>query len=184
MIGFEGANLLSETTVFQDATTGLRVEQSTNQTYGRIYLGGRLGHQGHGISGAEYQNRPGLSRLITHLKEFDVLIMSESSRLGRDMARNTMYVVDIIEDDVQIWYYLTDEEEKADTPEQRVMLMLKSYASEVERHKASQRSRSAQPGAEAYLSCRNFFERSISGFEFFAGTFCRILDQYFCPCDG
>ena len=96
-----------------------------------------------GISGAEYQNRPGLLRLMNHVKEFDVLVMSESSRLGRDMTRNATYVVDILESDVRIFYYLTDEEEKADTPEQKIMLTLRSYASEVERQKASQRSRDA-----------------------------------------
>jgi site-specific DNA recombinase len=96
-----------------------------------------------GISGAEYQNRPGLLRLMNHVKEFDVLVMSESSRLGRDMTRNATYVVDILESDVRIFYYLTDEEEKADTPEQKIMLTLRSYASEVERQKASQRARDA-----------------------------------------
>ena len=44
---------------------------------------------------------------------FDMLIMSEASRLGRDMTRNAAYVVSIIEAGVRIWYYLTDEEERA-----------------------------------------------------------------------
>ena len=33
-----------------------------------------------GISGAEYVNRPGFARLLTNLKRFDVLVMSEPSR--------------------------------------------------------------------------------------------------------
>ena len=41
-----------------------------------------------GISGAEYQNRPGLINLLAHVKEFDFLVMSESARFGRDMLRN------------------------------------------------------------------------------------------------
>ncbi len=96
-----------------------------------------------GISGAEFQNRPGFLRLLTHLKKFDVLIMSEPSRLGRDMLRNAYHVGEILDAGVRIFYYLTDEEEKAETPEQKIMLTLKSYASEVERQKASQRSRDA-----------------------------------------
>ncbi|MEW8051322.1 MAG: recombinase family protein [Candidatus Thiodiazotropha sp.] len=96
-----------------------------------------------GISGAEYQNRPGFTRLLTNLKDFDVLLMSESSRLGRDMLRNAYHVGEIIDNGVRIFYYLTEEEEKADTPEQKIMITLKSYASEVEREKASQRSRDA-----------------------------------------
>jgi len=101
-----------------------------------------------GVSGAEYVNRPGFARLIASLPKrgeppFDVLIMSEASRLGRDMARNTMYVLTLIEAGVRIFYYLTDEEEKADSPEQKIMVTLRGYASEVERMKAGQRSRDA-----------------------------------------
>ncbi len=61
-----------------------------------------------GISGAEYQNRPGFSRLLTRVKEFDVLVMSESSRLGRDMLRNAYHLGEILDADVRIFYYLTD----------------------------------------------------------------------------
>jgi site-specific DNA recombinase len=96
-----------------------------------------------GVSGAEYQNRPGFTRLLARLKEFNVLVMSEPSRLGRDMLRNAYHVGEILDAGVRIFYYLTDEEEMADTPEQKIMLTLKSYASEVERQKASQRSRDA-----------------------------------------
>lgn len=95
------------------------------------------------ISGAEYVNRPGMHRLLNNLKSFDAIVMSESSRFGRDMARNTSYIINIVENGVRIFYYLTDEEEKAETPEQRLMITVKSYASEVERQKASQRSRDA-----------------------------------------
>jgi site-specific DNA recombinase len=99
-----------------------------------------------GISGGEYVNRPGFTRLLASLPKrgkppFDVLVMSEASRLGRDMLRNAACVVEIIESGVQIWYYLSDEQEHADTPEQRVMVTLRSYASEVERLKAGQRAR-------------------------------------------
>jgi hypothetical protein len=45
--GLEVTNLLSETTTFQDRLTGLRVEQQTNQHYGRFYLGARLGLHDH-----------------------------------------------------------------------------------------------------------------------------------------
>ena len=96
-----------------------------------------------GVSGAEYLNRPSLFKLLDHLKDFDKLVMSESSRLGRDMTRNSYYLTTIIEAGIEVFYYLTDEQEKADTPEARLMLTLKSYASEVERQKASERSRDA-----------------------------------------
>jgi len=99
-----------------------------------------------GISGAEYVNRPGLAQLLACLPKrgkppFDVLVMSEPSRLGRDITRNAAFVVSIIESGVRIFYYLTDEEEKADTPEQQIVLTLRGYASAVERLKAGQRTR-------------------------------------------
>jgi DNA invertase Pin-like site-specific DNA recombinase len=96
-----------------------------------------------GISGAEFHNRPGLKRLLNDLKQFDVVIMSEVSRLGRDMLRNAVVIDEIVAKGRRLFYYLSNEEEKADTPEQRVMVTLKSYAAEVEREKASQRSRDA-----------------------------------------
>lgn len=48
VFGFDFIVMLTETTEFQDSVTGLRVEQQTSQNYMRFYLGGRLGHQGHG----------------------------------------------------------------------------------------------------------------------------------------
>ncbi len=96
-----------------------------------------------GISGAEFKGRPGLSRMLNSLEHFDVLIMSEASRLGRDMTRNAFYLGEITDHGVRVFYYLSREEEKFDTPETRLMATLRGYASEVEREKASQRSRDA-----------------------------------------
>lgn len=47
--GFEGLNLLSETTEFFDDVTGLRVEQQTSQNYFRLYVGGQAGGHGNGF---------------------------------------------------------------------------------------------------------------------------------------
>lgn len=44
--GFEVINLLSETVEFRDRVTGLKVEQQTDQNYGRFFLGSQIG--GHG----------------------------------------------------------------------------------------------------------------------------------------
>lgn len=96
-----------------------------------------------GISGAEFKDRPGLSRMLNSLESFDVLVMSEASRLGRDMTRNAFYLGEITDHDVRVFYYLSREEEKFNTPETRLMATLRGYASEVEREKASQRSRDA-----------------------------------------
>ncbi len=126
-----------------------------------------------GISGGEYVNRPGLARLLATMPKhgkppFDVLVMSESSRLGRDMLRNASLVVDLIESGVKIFYYLTDEEELADTPEQRFMAVARSFASEVERVKAGERTRAkltpkAQQGFSTGGSCFGYDTFEVMG---------------------
>lgn len=100
-----------------------------------------------GVSGAEFERRRGLLRMMAQLakkpRPFDVIVMSEISRLGRDMVRNAVVIDDIRNAGVRIFYYLTNDEEHADTPEQRVMVTLKSFAAEVERARAAERTRDA-----------------------------------------
>jgi len=47
--GLEVVSLLSKVKKFQDGTTGLRVEQHTDQVYGRLFVGGELGPHGNGF---------------------------------------------------------------------------------------------------------------------------------------
>jgi hypothetical protein len=47
--GLEAASLMSKVKKFQDRLTGLRVEQHTDQFYGRLLAGGRLGPHGNGF---------------------------------------------------------------------------------------------------------------------------------------
>lgn len=47
--GIEVSSLLSKVKVFQDQLTGLRVEQHTDQFYGRLFVGGELGPHGNGF---------------------------------------------------------------------------------------------------------------------------------------
>lgn len=92
-----------------------------------------------GVSGAEFVKRPGLHELIKNTEEFDVVIMSELSRMGRDADRTALYLIDLYESGKRIFYYLTDEEEKLDNATSKFMLKVKAYTSEIEREKASQR---------------------------------------------
>src|SRR5207244_1993031 len=99
-----------------------------------------------GISGAEFKNRPELNRLLAGLPDrgappFDVLVMSEHSRLGRDMRNTTSTFGRIIEAGVRVFFYMTDEELRLDTDEQEIMLSLRGYGSTGERSKAVVRSR-------------------------------------------
>jgi len=46
--GLEVTSLLSKVKTFQDQRTGFRVEQHTDQVYGRLFVGGELGPHGNG----------------------------------------------------------------------------------------------------------------------------------------
>jgi site-specific DNA recombinase len=74
---------------------------------------------------------------------FDVVVMSELSRLGRDMVNNAVVIGKIRDAGVQIFYYLTGTEESFDTPEQRFMAMATSFGAEIERARIAQRTRDA-----------------------------------------
>ncbi len=49
VVGVEGVNLLAQTVKFQDALTGLRVEQQTSQNYGRLFAGVQVGSHSSGF---------------------------------------------------------------------------------------------------------------------------------------
>ena len=95
------------------------------------------------VSGAEFgKRRPGFLRLINALKpkpEFQVLVMSEESRLGREQIQTAYALQQITDAGVQAWFYLTDQERKLDTAMDKVVLSLTNFAAEMEREKAQQR---------------------------------------------
>ena len=95
-----------------------------------------------GISGAEFVKRPGFIRLMNALKPkppFQVLIMSEESRLGREAIKTAYALQQITDEGVRVFSYLTDQEQKLDTAMNKIMGMLSGFASEIEREKAQQR---------------------------------------------
>ena len=96
-----------------------------------------------GISGAEFRNRPGLLKMLDHLKEFDVIVMSELSRLGREQTQTGSVLANIHSADVKVHFYLTDEELNFDSAIDKFLVNAVAFAAELEREKASQRSRDA-----------------------------------------
>jgi DNA invertase Pin-like site-specific DNA recombinase len=99
-----------------------------------------------GISGAEFKNRPAFVRLMNALKPrptFQILIMSEESRLGREQIEVSYALKQIVQAGVRVLYYLEDRERTLDSPTDKVMLALTSFASELERVKATQRTHDA-----------------------------------------
>jgi site-specific DNA recombinase len=96
-----------------------------------------------GISGAEFANRPGFLRLMNTVKPrapFQVLIMSEESRLGREAIETAYALKQLVTAGVRVFFYLEDRERTLDSPMDKIMLSLTAFADELEREKARQRT--------------------------------------------
>ena len=99
-----------------------------------------------GISGAEFTNRPGFLRLMNALKPralFQVLVMSEESRLGREAIETAYALKQLVQAGVRVFFYLEDRERTLDSPTDKIMLSLTAFADELEREKARQRTADA-----------------------------------------
>ena len=99
-----------------------------------------------GISGAEFVKRPGFIGLMNTLKpkpQFQFLVMSEESRLGREAIETSYVLKQIIDAGVRLFFYLEDRERTLDNAMDKVMLSLANFASEMEREKARQRTHEA-----------------------------------------
>lgn len=98
------------------------------------------------ISGAEFQNRPGYMRLLNALKPrapFEVLIVSELSRLGREQLETGYACKQLSKAGVRIFSYLENREIALDDAKDVFLLSAMNFAAEIEREKASQRVRDA-----------------------------------------
>ena len=96
-----------------------------------------------GISGAEFANRPGFLRLMNALRPtppFQVLIMSEEARLGREAIETAYALKQLVAAGVRVFFYLDDRERTLDSPTDKIMLSLTAFADELEREKARQRT--------------------------------------------
>jgi len=74
---------------------------------------------------------------------FQILIMSEESRLGRESIETNYTLKQILDAGVQVFYYLEDKEAILDSALDKMMVALTSFASEMEREKARQRTHDA-----------------------------------------
>ena len=99
-----------------------------------------------GISGAEFVKRPSFLRLMNAIKPrppFQVLIMSEESRIGRESIEASYALKQIIDAGVRVFFYLNDQERRLESALDKMMLSLTNFAAEMEREKASQRTHDA-----------------------------------------
>lgn len=125
-----------------------------------------------GVSGAEFGvRRPGFLALMAALKPrppFDVLVMSEESRLGRESIEVGYAFKQITGAGVRVFSYLTDSERTLDSALDKVMLSLVSFADEVERERARQRTfdamqRKARAGHVTGGRCFGYRNREVEG---------------------
>jgi site-specific DNA recombinase len=124
-----------------------------------------------GSAGAEFANRPGFLRLMNALKPrppFQVLVMSEESRLGREQIEVSYALKQIVSAGVRVFFYLEDRERTLDSPTDKIMLSLTAFADELEREKARQRTfdamlRKAKAGHVTGGACFGYRNRAITG---------------------
>ena len=124
-----------------------------------------------GISGAEFAKRPGLVRLLASLKPkpaFQVLIVSEESRLGRESIETAYVIKQLVMAGVRLFFYLEDKERTLDTPLDKIMLQLTNFADEMERERARSRTydamvRKAKAGYVTGGCCFGYDNVEISG---------------------
>lgn len=96
-----------------------------------------------GISGAEFDTRPGFLRLINALKprpRFGVLIMSEVSRLGREQIATAYALKQLSVAGVRCFSYLEDREVLLESATDKFLLGAMTFAADLEREKARQRT--------------------------------------------
>src|SRR5215470_5418167 len=98
------------------------------------------------VSGAEWKHRPEFNRLMAALEPrppFDVLIVSELSRIGRDPVRAPFYIQKIEEAGVSIWGYLRDRQIGVEDEDHETETMLESLMAGRERRRAQARTTDA-----------------------------------------
>lgn len=95
------------------------------------------------VSGAEFANRPGFVRLMTAVAQkprpFDVLVMSEESRLGREQIETAFALKQIVTAGIRVFTYLNGQERTLDGPMEKLLLSVSAFADEMERAKAAVR---------------------------------------------
>jgi DNA invertase Pin-like site-specific DNA recombinase len=95
------------------------------------------------VSGAEFATRPGFVRLMAALRPrppFQVLVMAEESRLGREQIEVAYALKQLSPAGVRVWLYLEDRERTLDSLTDKLLMSVTAFADELEREKARQRT--------------------------------------------
>lgn len=99
------------------------------------------------ITGAEFDRRPGLLRLLNSLKPrppFSALVVADKDRLGREQFETSYVLKMVLVAGVKVVEYQNrGQEVRLESPTDKLIMAVSNFASEVERTKASQRTRDA-----------------------------------------
>jgi site-specific DNA recombinase len=71
---------------------------------------------------------------------FQILVMSEESRLGREPIETSYALKQLLQAGVRVFFYMEDRERTLDSPTDKLLLSVQSFADELEREKARQRT--------------------------------------------
>jgi len=99
-----------------------------------------------GVSGAEFAKRPGLMRLIAALKPkapFDVLIVTDRDRLGREQIETSFVLKQIITAGVRVFEVSRNQEIMLTSPADKVLASVTAFAGELEREQSRVRTHAA-----------------------------------------
>jgi DNA invertase Pin-like site-specific DNA recombinase len=97
------------------------------------------------VSGAEFAKLHARRQMVADAEagKFETLIVSEQSRLGRDMIEVAYTIKQVAESGVKIYGYLDGQELSVEDEVQQAMTMLRGFASASERRQTSKRVRDA-----------------------------------------
>ena len=111
-----------------------------------------------GISGVEFARRPAFVRLMNAVagkpRPFDVLVMSEESRLGREQIETSYATKQIITAGIRVFFYLTDAERTLDSPTDKLLMSVTAFADEMGREDPAARLRRHRCARAGYWNGR------------------------------
>ncbi len=93
-----------------------------------------------GISGGEWTKRPAFQRMMAAARagEFDVLVIRDFDRFGRDTVRYSAFIEELVEEcGVKIWLGDTGQQIKFDTAIEQTMVAVQSGSGKILREQAS-----------------------------------------------
>jgi site-specific DNA recombinase len=100
-------------------------------------------YQDGALSGADFTNRAGLNALLSAAKSgaFDVLVMMDESRLGREMFETGWVLKRLTDAAVRVWYYQDNREARLDTAIDKAMESFRNFGSELHLEKIRKNTR-------------------------------------------